>query len=98
MSIGDGGELIVCCLAGGVEGEAVVGAARHGVAQVLAGKPASEDRDLGQVAQQPTTRIHRRVPAQGILSHTHVRGDRSEPLSWVRPGMGGASPLKVPAG
>jgi len=46
VSVSDGGELIVCHLAGSIEGHAVVGTARHCVAEVIGGKPLGEDRDL----------------------------------------------------
>jgi hypothetical protein len=42
VSLGDGGEQIVCCLAGAVEGHGVVGGAQHGVTDVIGRKPASE--------------------------------------------------------
>jgi hypothetical protein len=43
----------VAGLAGGVDGQGVVGAAGHRLAEVVEGQAAGEDRDVGEVAQQP---------------------------------------------
>lgn len=51
---------------------------RHGIAEVIRSKLAGEDGDLGELAQQPTPLIRRKVLAQGVLPHPYVRGNRGQ--------------------